>query len=137
MLGVSLFDRSPQGVEPTPYGRALLKRGAAIFDDLRTCVDEIKFLADLTSGELRLGSTEPLLAGLGAAVMERLWQRYPGINFRVVEADSATLLTRELLERHIEVALVPPRRGYPMTRQGFIAGRGSVAHVAPTAIGYQ
>jgi DNA-binding transcriptional LysR family regulator len=107
LLGVPLFDRSPQGVEPTPYGRALLKRGAGIFDDLRTCVDEIKFLADPTSGELRVGSTEPLLAGLGAAVMERLWQRYPGINFRVVEADSATLLTRELPERHIEVALVP------------------------------
>ena len=107
LLGVSLFDRSSQGVEPTPYGRAVLKRGAAIFDDLRTCVDEIKFLADPTSGELRVGSTEPLLAGLGAAVMERLWQRYPGINFRVVEADSATLLTRELPERRIEVALVP------------------------------
>ena len=72
LLGVSLFDRSSQGVEPTPYGRAVLKRGAAIFDDLRTCVDEIKFLADPTSGELRVGSTEPLLAGLGAAVMERL-----------------------------------------------------------------
>jgi DNA-binding transcriptional LysR family regulator len=48
-----------------------------------------------------------LLAGLGAAAMERLWQRYPGINFRVVEADGATLLTRELPERRIEVALVP------------------------------
>jgi DNA-binding transcriptional LysR family regulator len=107
LLGVSLFDRSSQGVETTPYGRAVLKRGAAIFDDLRTCVDEIKFLADPTSGELRVGSTEPLLAGLGAAVMERLWQRYPRINFRVVEADSATLLTRELPERRIEVALVP------------------------------
>ena len=45
LLGVSLFDRSSQGVEATPYGRAVIKRGAAIFDDLRTCVDEIKFLA--------------------------------------------------------------------------------------------
>jgi DNA-binding transcriptional LysR family regulator len=107
MLGVRLFDRSPQGVEPTPYGRALLKRSIAIFDDLRTSVDEIKFLADPTSGELRVGSTEPLLAGLGAAVMERLWQRYPRINFRVVEADSATLLSRDLPERRVELAIVP------------------------------
>jgi len=29
-LGVSLFDRSPQGVEPTTYARALLKGGAAV-----------------------------------------------------------------------------------------------------------
>jgi DNA-binding transcriptional LysR family regulator len=85
----------------------LLKRGITIFDDLRTSVDEIKFMADPTSGELRLGSTEPLLAGLGIAVMERMWRKYPRINFRVVEADSATLLNRELPERRIEIALVP------------------------------
>jgi len=94
VLGVRLFDRSPQGVEPTPYGRALLKRSIAIFDDLRTGVDEIKFLADPTSGELRIGSTEPLLAGLGLAVMHRLWWQYPRVDFRVVEADSATLVNR-------------------------------------------
>jgi DNA-binding transcriptional LysR family regulator len=64
-------------------------------------------MADPTAGELRLGSTEPLLAGLGVAVMERLWRRYPRIDFRVVEADSATLLNRELPERRIELALVP------------------------------
>lgn len=107
VLGVRLFDRSPQGVEPTAYGRALLKRSIAIFDDLGTGVDELKFLADPTSGELRIGSTEPLLAGLGRAVMERLWRQHPRINFRVVEADSSTLLTRELPERRIELAVVP------------------------------
>jgi DNA-binding transcriptional LysR family regulator len=107
MLGVRLFDRSSQGVEATPYGRALLKRSIAIFDDLKTSVDEIKFMADPTSGELRIGSTEPLLAGPAAAVMERLWRQYPRINFRVVEADSATLLSRDLPERRIELAIVP------------------------------
>src|SRR3974390_2810987 len=93
MLGVRLFDRSPQGVEPTRYGRALLRRTVAVFDELRTSVDEIRFLADPTLGELRIGSTEPLLAGFGVAVMERLWQMHPRINFRVVEADSANPLT--------------------------------------------
>jgi DNA-binding transcriptional LysR family regulator len=107
VLGVRLFDRSSQGVEPTPYGRALLKRSVAIFDDLKTSVDEIKFMADPTSGELRIGSTEPLLAGPGVAVMELLWRKYPRIDFRVVEADSATLLSRDLPERRIELAMVP------------------------------
>src|ERR1700722_18195317 len=97
-LGVRLFDRSPQGVEPTLYGRALLKRSLAIFDDLKTSVDEIKFLADPTAGELRIGCTEPLLAGLGAAVIQRLSRKYPRISFRAVEADSAALLSRDLPE---------------------------------------
>jgi DNA-binding transcriptional LysR family regulator len=107
MLGVRLFDRSPQGVEPTRYGRALLKRAIAVFDELRASVDEIRFLADPTGGELHIGSTEPLLAGFGLAVMERLWQQHPLINFRVVEAGSSVLLTRDLPERHIDLALVP------------------------------
>jgi DNA-binding transcriptional LysR family regulator len=34
-LGVSLFDRSSKGVKSTPYGRALIKRGVAVFDELR------------------------------------------------------------------------------------------------------
>lgn len=68
-MGVRLFDRSAQGVEPTRYGRALLKRSIAIFDDLKSSVDEIKFLADPTGGELRVGGTEAMLAGFGRAVM--------------------------------------------------------------------
>lgn len=40
-------------------------------------------------------------------MMERLWRQYPRINFRVVEADSATLLSRDLPERRIELAILP------------------------------
>ena|ERR1700733_12203866 len=34
-LGVKLFDRSTRGVEPTIYGRALLVRARAAFDELK------------------------------------------------------------------------------------------------------
>src|SRR5713226_5830508 len=56
-LGVRLLDRSPQGVEPTVYGRALLKGGIAVFDELKQSVKQIEFLADSTAGELRIGCT--------------------------------------------------------------------------------
>jgi DNA-binding transcriptional LysR family regulator len=107
MLGVRLFDRSPQGVEPTLYCRALLKRSVAIFDDVRTSIEEIRFLADPVAGELRIGSTEPLMVGLVIATMERLWQKHPRISLRAVQADSATLINRELPERRIELAVIP------------------------------
>src|SRR5215510_7419705 len=51
-LGVRLLDRSRQGVEPTAYGRALTKRGAAVFDELRQGVQEIASLTDPTVGEV-------------------------------------------------------------------------------------
>jgi molybdenum-dependent DNA-binding transcriptional regulator ModE len=55
-LGVRLLDRSPRGVEPTAYGRALIRRGVAVFDELRQGVKDIEFLADPTAGELRIGA---------------------------------------------------------------------------------
>lgn len=107
LLGVRLFDRSPQGVEPTIYCRALLKRSVGIFDEVRTSIEEIRFLADPVAGDLRIGSTEPLLAGIVTATVERLWRRYPRIALRAVQADAATLINRDLPERRIELAVVP------------------------------
>src|SRR5213080_736817 len=39
VVGVRLLDRSAQGVEPTRYGRALLQRGVAVFDELKHYAD--------------------------------------------------------------------------------------------------
>src|ERR1044072_4679429 len=57
-LGVPLLERSRLGVEPTLYGRALLKRSIALCNDLRSGVDELQSLADPTMGEFRIGSRE-------------------------------------------------------------------------------
>jgi DNA-binding transcriptional LysR family regulator len=35
VLGVRLLDRSPQGIEPTTYGNALVRRSLSVFDELR------------------------------------------------------------------------------------------------------
>src|SRR5215813_7806448 len=45
-LSVRLLDRSPRGVQPTDYGRALIKRGIAVFDELRQGIKDIEFLSD-------------------------------------------------------------------------------------------
>src|SRR5437764_2972614 len=56
-IGVRLLDRSVQGVEPTHYGRALLKRGIVAFDELKQGVQDIEFLANPGTGELFIGSS--------------------------------------------------------------------------------
>src|SRR5437588_1841395 len=106
-LGVRLFDRSPRGIEPTRYGRALLTCGTGLFDDLRKGVETIEFLSDPTAGELRLGCTEPLATGFVGAVVEQLVRRYPRVAFRIVTADPLALRERELAQRNIELAISP------------------------------
>ena len=71
-LGVRLLDRSQRGVEPTPYGRALIKRGIAIFDEMRQGIEEIEFLSDPTAGEVRIGATDAINAAIVAPVIDRL-----------------------------------------------------------------
>jgi DNA-binding transcriptional LysR family regulator len=103
ILGVPLFDRTPQGVEPTAYGRALSARSIAVFDELRQSVKEIEFLADPTSGELRIGCTETLTAGLVATAIEQLSRDHPKLVFQMELADVATLHFRFLRERKCEL----------------------------------
>src|SRR5258708_17646087 len=85
-LGVALLDRTAQGVEPTLYGRALLKWATAMFDDLRQGVQEIEFLADPTGGEVRVGCSEIMNTELLPAVIDRLSRQYPRLVFTVMQA---------------------------------------------------
>jgi DNA-binding transcriptional LysR family regulator len=106
-LGVPLLDRSPHGVEPTLYGLALIKRGIAVFDELRQGVEDIRCLADPTAGEMRIGSTEPLAGGFVPAVIDRLNRKHPRVLFDVVQADFTTL-QRELRAREIDLMIGRP-----------------------------
>jgi DNA-binding transcriptional LysR family regulator len=104
-LGVRLLDRTPKGVEPTPYGRALLKRSLAVFDELRQSVKEIECLADPSAGELRIGLTEVPAAGMVPAAIDRLWRQYPRMTVRT-EQGSADDVLNHLRQRKCEVGVV-------------------------------
>jgi DNA-binding transcriptional LysR family regulator len=102
-LGVPLLDRTTRGVEPTAFGRILLRRGRAILDEVRQGVREIEFLADPTAGEIRIGTTEPM-AAITSSVIDRLSRKFPRLVFHVVAADTMVLF-RALHERTIELAV--------------------------------
>jgi DNA-binding transcriptional LysR family regulator len=78
-LGLRLLDRGRNGIEPTPYGRALVRRGTAIFDELTQGLQELEFLADPTRGQLRIGSSESVAAGLLPAVIDRFARQHPHV----------------------------------------------------------
>jgi DNA-binding transcriptional LysR family regulator len=103
-LGVPLLDRTSRGVEPTAYARILLKRSIAIFDELSQGLKEIEYLTDPTSGELRIGTTEPMTA-IVATVIDRLSRQYPRMIFHVMVNGSTTLLFSELRERNLDLAI--------------------------------
>src|SRR5262249_10224379 len=101
-IGVRLLDRNPQGVELTEYGRVLLDGGAAVFDELRQTVKNIKFLADPTAGEIRIGCGNIQGASFVSAVIHRISRQYPHIAFHIVSG-YVEPLHRELSERNVDL----------------------------------
>jgi DNA-binding transcriptional LysR family regulator len=116
-FGVRLFDRSPQGVEPTIYGRALLKRGIAAFDELKQGIRDIEFLADPTRGEVRIGCPDSLAGGLLAPFVQKFCRRYPGIAIAIESVPWPTLELPELHARKLDVVL--SRRSKPQAEDPF------------------
>jgi DNA-binding transcriptional LysR family regulator len=120
-LGVRLLDRSRRGVEPTPYGRALIKRGVAIFDEMRQGIEEIEFLSDPTAGEVRIGATDPINAAIVAPVIDRLSRQYPRMTFYVV-AGVPGPLRQEVAARNVDFAIsrfARPARARSIRKKSF------------------
>jgi DNA-binding transcriptional LysR family regulator len=104
-LGVRLLERTPHGVELTQFGRAMLNRSHAAFDELRQGVKDIELLADPAAGEVRIGGTAPLLASFVSTIVDRLHRRYPRMVFHVVTGDAGSLL-RDLDERNVDLLIL-------------------------------
>lgn len=104
-LGVRLLDRHAQGVEPTIYADALLKRGQVVFDELRQGINDIKFLANPEAGEVRIACAEFLSADLLPRAISLFSRQYSNVIFSVVPQDTTTLENRELQERVVDIVL--------------------------------
>ena len=104
-LDVKLFDRHPQGVRPTLYGQALLRRGIAAFDELKQGVRDIEGLVDPSAGEVRIGCPESIAASILPTIIEQAVERHPGIAVYVTQVSTATFDFRELRERRLDLVI--------------------------------
>jgi DNA-binding transcriptional LysR family regulator len=102
VVGVRLLERDRHGAEATPHGAALIKRGIAVFDELRDGVKDIESLNDPQTGEVRIGCTPNLAASFVATVVDRLSRRCPRMTFEIVSRPIQAL-EYELSERNVDL----------------------------------
>jgi DNA-binding transcriptional LysR family regulator len=105
MFAVRLFDRNPRGVEPTIYGRALLKRGRAAFDELRQGINDIDFLSDPKVGELKIGCPASVLGGTLALGVESFCRKFPRVVLHFDEVTSPGRAFPTLRDREHDLIL--------------------------------
>jgi DNA-binding transcriptional LysR family regulator len=103
-LGVPLLDRGPHGVEATPFGRLVISRGVAVFDELRQTVRDVEFLADPAAGEIRIATSIAGAVSFVATVIERLSRQHPRLTFDVLSTDNVTA-RRSLEERRVDLTI--------------------------------
>src|SRR5690242_9844698 len=104
-LGVRLLDRGRHGVEPTAFGRALVARGLAIFDELAQGIGDLQFLADPTMGQVRIGASIAVAVGLVAALIDQLSSRHPRLGFDLLSSDTTSAF-QALAQRQVDLLVV-------------------------------
>lgn len=102
-LGVRLLDRNSRGVETTLYGRALLRRGIAIFDELRQGVNDIKSLNDPGTGEIRIGATAITLQTVLPMLIRHFSQQYPRVVLHIDNVPRDVTRTSGLRDRKYDL----------------------------------
>jgi len=104
-FGARLFDRSPQGIETTLYGRALLDRALTVLNELKQGAKDIAFLADPSVGELRIGCPESIAGGFLPTVLGKFGSAYPEIALHVDLLTTPALELPPLRTRTLDLAL--------------------------------
>jgi DNA-binding transcriptional LysR family regulator len=104
-IGMRLLDRTATGVEITPYGRALFRRGLGAFDELRKGIQDISFLNDPARGEVRVGCPEAIASGILVQILDQFCSRYPRMTIAVSAADNMPEEFSQLRKRKVDLLI--------------------------------
>lgn len=86
-LGTQLVLRLPQGVVLTDAGRLLVERGETLLGGLRALEDEIKALAGLEGGRLRLAAFSSACSSIVPLAVAMFRERHPAVELSVVMSE--------------------------------------------------
>jgi DNA-binding transcriptional LysR family regulator len=104
-LGVQLFERTSRNVELSEFGKALLPRAHALLNQARIAKREVRALAGLERGVLRVGASGTIAAFLLPELIARYREMHPRSLLHILQRRSEGIL--DLLEAgDLEVGLI-------------------------------
>lgn len=119
-LGLKLFARTAEGVQPTPAGQRYYARAIEALRSLAAAEAEVRAATATLAGPVDAGLMPTFTRAALAPALERVADAHPAIAVRIVEGYSGTL-TDMVRAGELDFALVP----------AFVAGDGlTVSHLA-------
>ena len=131
-LGLPLFTRSAQGVEPTDFGLMFLKEAESVVAQVADLEQQVSLVKGLKSGNVALGIGPYVAEVVVPSCLGRFSAAHPGVGLRN-QLDAPDALGRALRARSVDlvvaeaslledddalevVARLPPMRGYVLAR---------------------
>jgi DNA-binding transcriptional LysR family regulator len=103
-LSVRLFDRSAQGVQPTPAGHHLYSLSANILRGLEGLRREMLDFGGTIAGTLRVGLMPSICRGPVAGLLSAYLDAFPRVEVRILEAYSGALV-RQIMAGELDLAV--------------------------------
>lgn len=92
-LGILIFDRQKQPIEPTKIGKQIINQARSIVQSKNHIVDFINNTKDNVSGDVRIGIIPTIASYLVPLFISSLVEKYPQLNIFIEE-----LLTEQIVE---------------------------------------
>lgn len=103
-LAVRLFDRSAQGVQPTPAGHHLYRLSSNILRGLEGLKREMLDFGGTIAGTIRVGLMPSICRGPVAGLLSAYLDAFPRVEVKIVEAYSGTL-ARQVMAGELDLAV--------------------------------
>lgn len=104
-LGIILFDRSKQPVEPTVIGRTIIEQAQIVLQEVLRIEELIKAEKGEISGEFKLGIIPTLAPYLLPLFLEKFTINYPGVNLILEELQTQHII-QKLKEDKIDAGIL-------------------------------
>jgi DNA-binding transcriptional LysR family regulator len=102
MLGVSLFDRTPQGMKATLYGEVMIRHARMVLSNLSHAHDEISALRAGLTGQVRIGTIAAAGATLVPRAIARIKQSAPLLEIWAL-IDTSDVLLPKLAQGELDI----------------------------------
>jgi len=93
LIGVSLFERRPDGARLTAAGDCFAVRARVILAELETALECAHSAGVANSGQIRLGVIASLSRGSLRCIVQRFLEAHTDVDFWFVESDRSDLMT--------------------------------------------
>jgi len=106
-LGVTLFERTPLGLQPTLYAERLAERARTILAESEMAASEMEALRGFRSGLVRLGAGPSLAALRVPRVIAELRRRLPDVGVSVIVGNTDQLFPK-LMQGTLDLIVSAP-----------------------------